>query len=87
MASGGQYTLHFDSIKVCIVIRCLPIVLSDRVKCGSDWCCSAVSLKRPVFGARRKLAHRSRRIQREGMKREGQSSDRTSCEASIAQSG
>lgn len=30
MASGGQYTLHFDSIKVCIVIRCLPIVLSDR---------------------------------------------------------
>ena len=34
MASGRQYTLHFDSTKICTVIRCLPIVLSDRVECG-----------------------------------------------------
>jgi hypothetical protein len=26
--------LHVDSIKVCTVILCLPIVRSDRVKCG-----------------------------------------------------
>jgi hypothetical protein len=62
VASGRQYTLHLDSIEVCTIIRCLPIVLSDRVECGTDWCCSAVSLKRPVCGAGRKLTHRSRRI-------------------------
>jgi hypothetical protein len=45
VALGGQNSLHFDSIKVCAVIRCLPIVLSDRRKCGTDWCYSAVSLK------------------------------------------
>ena len=34
MALGCQYSLHIDSIKVCTVIRYLPIVRSDRVKCG-----------------------------------------------------
>ena len=34
VASGRQYTLHLDSIKVCTLIRCLPIVLSDRVECA-----------------------------------------------------
>jgi len=62
MASGRQYTLHLDSIKVCTVIRCLPIVLSDRVEQGTDWCRSTVFLKRSMCGAGRKLKHRSRRI-------------------------
>jgi hypothetical protein len=48
MASGRQYTLHLDSIKVCTVIRCLPIVLSDRVEQGTDWCRSMVFLKRSM---------------------------------------
>jgi hypothetical protein len=61
-ASGRHYTLHFDSINVCTVIRYLPILLSGRDVCGTDWCCSAVSLKRLVCGAGRKLEHRSRRI-------------------------
>ena len=29
--------LHLESIKVCTVIRCQPIVLSDRVEYGTDW--------------------------------------------------
>ena len=39
VASGRQYTLHLDSIKVCTLIRCQPIVLSDRVEYGTDWSC------------------------------------------------
>ena len=36
VASGRHYTLHFASIKVCTVIRCLPIMLSGRGECGTD---------------------------------------------------
>jgi len=39
VASGRQYTLYLESIKVCTVIRCQPIVLSDRVEYGTDWSC------------------------------------------------
>ena len=39
VASGRQYTLHLESIKVCTVICCQPIVLSDRVEYGTDWSC------------------------------------------------
>ena len=71
MASGRHYTLHFDSIKVCTVIHYLPIVLSDRGECGTDWYCSAVSLKRPGCRTGRKLEHRSRGIKGAGMKARG----------------
>ena len=62
VASGRQCTLHLDSIKVCHR-HSLPAgraIGQGRVRYGL--CCSAVSLKRPVCGAGRKLEHRSRRI-------------------------
>jgi len=35
-ASGRHYTLHFDSIDLCTVVRFLPILLPDREECGMD---------------------------------------------------